>query len=146
MVRLSDIVDVAFIDAASTIGALVGAFVYKIGDVPLALSNSGGALISGLFFGWLLSGHPTFGRTPSSTVWFMNSVGLNVVIAVVGISSGGALWLASGNLRSACSFGVFSRRPYPGAGDICRKYIFQFHSATCWAPVRGRARPRPRWP
>jgi len=45
-------------------------------------------LIAGLFFGWLRSVRPTFGRIPSSTVWFMNSVGLNVFIAVVGLSSG----------------------------------------------------------
>jgi putative transport protein len=86
--RVTDIADVAFIGAAITIGALAGAVVYKIGSVPLTLSTSGGALIAGLFFGWLRSVHPTFGRIPSSTVWFMNSVGLNVFIAVVGISSG----------------------------------------------------------
>jgi putative transport protein len=86
--RATDVADVAFIGAAITIGALLGAIVYKIGSVPLTLSTSGGALIAGLFFGWLRSVHPTFGRIPSSTVWFMNSVGLNVFIAVVGISSG----------------------------------------------------------
>ncbi len=86
--RATDVADVAFIGAAITIGALLGAVVYKIGSVPLTLSTSGGALIAGLFFGWLRSVHPTFGRIPSSTVWFMNSVGLNVFIAVVGIASG----------------------------------------------------------
>src|SRR6201993_5215355 len=86
--RATDVADVAFIGAAITIGALLGAVVYKIGSVPLTLSTSGGALISGLFFGWLRSVRPTFGRIPSSTLWFMNSVGLNVFIAVVGISSG----------------------------------------------------------
>ena len=86
--RATDVADVAFIGAAIAIGALLGAIVYKIGSVPLTLSTSGGALISGLFFGWLRSVRPTFGRIPSSTVWFMNSVGLNVFIAVVGISSG----------------------------------------------------------
>jgi putative transport protein len=86
--RATDVADVAFIGAAITIGALLGAIVYKIGSVPLTLSTSGGALIAGLFFGWLRSVRPTFGRIPSSTVWFMNSVGLNVFIAVVGISSG----------------------------------------------------------
>jgi putative transport protein len=86
--RATDVADVAFIGAAIAIGALLGAVVYKIGSVPLTLSTSGGALISGLFFGWLRSVRPTFGRIPSSTVWFMNSVGLNVFIAVVGISSG----------------------------------------------------------
>lgn len=86
--RATDVADVAFIGAAITVGALLGAIVYKVGSVPLTLSTSGGALISGLFFGWLRSVRPTFGRIPSSTVWFMNSVGLNVFIAVVGISSG----------------------------------------------------------
>ena len=86
--RVTDVADVAFIGAAIAIGALLGAVVYKIGSVPLTLSTSGGALIAGLFFGWLRSVRPTFGRIPSSTVWFMNSVGLNVFIAVVGISSG----------------------------------------------------------
>jgi len=86
--RATDVADVAFIGGAIAIGALLGAIVYKIGSVPLTLSTSGGALISGIFFGWLRSVRPTFGRIPSSTVWFMNSVGLNVFIAVVGISSG----------------------------------------------------------
>jgi putative transport protein len=86
--RATDVADVAFIGGAITIGALLGAFVYKVGSVPLTLSTSGGVLIAGLFFGWLRSVHPTFGRIPSPTVWFMNSVGLNVFIAVVGISSG----------------------------------------------------------
>jgi putative transport protein len=86
--RATDVADVAFIGAAIAIGALLGAVVYKVGSVPLTLSTSGGALFAGLFFGWLRSVRPTFGRIPSSTVWFMNSVGLNVFIAVVGISSG----------------------------------------------------------
>jgi putative transport protein len=86
--RATDVADVAFIGAAIAIGALVGALVWKVGGVPLTLSTSGGALISGIFFGWLRSVRPTFGRIPSSTVWFMNSVGLNVFIAIVGISSG----------------------------------------------------------
>jgi putative transport protein len=86
--RDTDVADVAFIGAAITIGALLGALVFKVGSVPLTLSTSGGALISGLFFGWLRSVRPTFGRIPSPTVWFMNSVGLNMFIAVVGISSG----------------------------------------------------------
>src|ERR1043166_3722473 len=49
--RATDVADVAFIGAAIAIGALIGAIVYKIGSVPLTLSTSGGALISGIFFG-----------------------------------------------------------------------------------------------
>lgn len=86
--RASDIADVAFIGGAVTLGALIGALVLTVGGVPLTLSTAGGALISGLVFGWLRSVRPIFGRIPSSTVWFMNSVGLNMFIAVVGISAG----------------------------------------------------------
>jgi putative transport protein len=86
--RPSDVADVAFLGGAITLGALVGALVLKVGGVPLTLSTAGGALIAGLVFGWLRSVRPSFGRIPSSTVWFMNSVGLNIFIAVVGISAG----------------------------------------------------------
>lgn len=86
--RATDVADVAFIGGAITLGALIGSVVLKVGGVPLTLSTAGGALIAGLVFGWLRSVRPTFGRIPSSTVWFMNSVGLNVFIAVVGISAG----------------------------------------------------------
>ena len=47
-----------------------------------------GVLVGGLVLGWLRSVHPTFGRLPTPTMWFMNSVGLNVFIAIVGISAG----------------------------------------------------------
>lgn len=86
--RAGDVADVAFIGGAITLGALIGAYVLKIGGVPLTISTAGGALIAGLVFGWLRSVKPTFGRIPSPTVWFMNSVGLNIFIAVVGISAG----------------------------------------------------------
>ncbi len=42
--RPSDVADVAFIGAAIAIGALIGALVYKIGDVPFTLSTSGGSV------------------------------------------------------------------------------------------------------
>ncbi len=86
--RPTDVADVAFIGGAITLGALIGALVLRVGGVPLTLSTAGGALLAGLFFGWLRSVRPTFGRIPSSTIWFMNSVGLNIFIAVVGISAG----------------------------------------------------------
>lgn len=86
--RASDVADVAFIGGAITLGALIGAISIKVSGIPLTLSTAGGALIAGLIFGWLRSVRPFFGRIPSSTVWFMNSVGLNVFIAVVGITAG----------------------------------------------------------
>ena len=128
--RPSDIADVAFIGAAIAIGALVGAFVYKVGDIPLTLSTSGGALISGLVFGWLRSVHPTFGRIPSSTVWFMNSVGLNIFIAVVGISSGPGFVAGLKQLGfSLFLWGIFATTVPLILAMYVGKYVFKFHPA-----------------
>ena len=128
--RVTDVADVAFIGAAITIGALVGAVVYKVGSVPLTLSTSGGALISGLFFGWLRSVRPTFGRIPSSTVWFMNSVGLNVFIAVVGISSGPGFVAGLQQLGfSLFLWGVVVTTVPLVLAMYVGKYVFRFHPA-----------------
>ena len=128
--RATDVADVAFIGAAITIGALLGAFVYKVGSVPLTLSTSGGALFAGLFFGWLRSVRPTFGRIPSSTVWFMNSVGLNVFIAVVGISSGPG-FVAGLKLLGVSLFlwGVFVTTVPLILAMYVGKYLFRFDDA-----------------
>jgi putative transport protein len=128
--RVTDVADVAFIGAAITIGALLGAVVYKVGSVPLTLSTSGGALISGLFFGWLRSVRPTFGRIPSSTVWFMNSVGLNVFIAVVGIASGPGFVAGLQQLGfSLFLWGVAVTTVPLVLAMYVGKYVFRFHPA-----------------
>jgi putative transport protein len=128
--RATDVADVAFIGAAITIGALIGAIVYKVGSVPLTLSTSGGALIAGLFFGWLRSVRPTFGRIPSSTVWFMNSVGLNVFIAVVGISSGPGFVAGLQQLGLGLFvWGVFATTVPLILAMYVGKYLFKFDDA-----------------
>jgi putative transport protein len=136
--RATDVADVAFIGGAVAIGALAGAFVYKIGGIPLTLSTAGGALFSGLFFGWLRSVRPTFGRIPSPTVWFMNSVGLNIFIAIVGISSGPAFVAGLQKL----GFGLFGWGIVATAiplflGMYVGKYIFKFHDALLLGIVSG---------
>jgi putative transport protein len=128
--RATDIADVAFIGAAITLGALVGALVYKVGGVPLTLSTSGGALISGLFFGWLRSVRPSFGRIPTPTVWFMNSVGLNVFIAVVGIASGPRFVAGLQQLGfSLFLWGIFVTTVPLVLSMYVGKYLFRFHPA-----------------
>jgi putative transport protein len=128
--RVSDMADVAFIGAAITIGTLLGAVVYKIGSVPLTLSTAGGALISGLFFGWLRSVRPTFGRIPSPTVWFMNSVGLNVFIAVVGISSGPGFVAGLHQLGIGLFlWGIVATTVPLILAMYLGKYVFRFHDA-----------------
>lgn len=136
--RQVDVADVAFIGAAITIGALIGAIVFRVGSVPLTLSTSGGALISGLFFGWLRSVHPTFGRIPSPTVWFMNSVGLNVFIAVVGISSGPGFVAGLQQLGfSLFLWGIFATTVPLILAMYVGRYIFRFHPALLFGCCSG---------
>ena len=80
--------DMVFVGLGIFIGALIGAITVHLGGIPVSLSTSGGALIAGLVFGWLRSKHPTFGRIPSSSLWILNNLGLNMFIAVIGITSG----------------------------------------------------------
>lgn len=80
--------DMVFVGLGIFIGALIGAITLHLGGIPVSLSTSGGALIAGLVLGWLRSKHPTFGRIPSSSLWILNNLGLNMFIAVVGITAG----------------------------------------------------------
>lgn len=80
--------DMVFVGLGIFVGALIGAITLHIGGIPVSLSTSGGALIAGLVLGWLRSKHPTFGRIPSSSLWILNNLGLNMFIAVIGITSG----------------------------------------------------------
>jgi putative transport protein len=130
--------DVAFIGGAIALGALVGALTLNIGSVPLTLSTAGGALIAGLFFGWLRSIHPTFGRIPSQTVWFMNSVGLNVFIAVVGISAGPSFVAGLQQLGiSLFLWGVFTTTVPLILGMFVARYVLRFDPAILLGCVAG---------
>jgi len=136
--RVTDVADVAFIGAAIAIGALIGAVVYKVGSVPLTLSTSGGALIAGLFFGWLRSVRPTFGRIPTPTVWFMNSVGLNVFIAIVGISSGPGFVSGLQQLGFGLFlWGIFATTVPLILAMYVGKYIFRFDDAIVLGACSG---------
>ena len=136
--RPTDIADVAFIGAAITLGALVGALVLKIGGVPLTLSTAGGALIAGLVFGWLRSVRPLFGRIPSPTVWFMNSVGLNIFIAVVGISAGPGFVNGLKTQGIGLFFwGAVATTSPLVLGMFIGKYLFRFHDAILLGIVSG---------
>jgi putative transport protein len=136
--RPTDVADVAFIGGAITIGALIGALVLKVGGVPMTLSTAGGALIAGLVFGWLRSTRPFFGRIPSSTVWFMNSVGLNVFIAVVGISAGpGFVNGLKTQGMSLFLWGMVATTIPLVLGMLVGKYLFRFHDAILLGACSG---------
>jgi putative transport protein len=136
--RPTDIADVAFIGAGIAAGALIGALVWKIGGVPLTLSTAGGALIAGLVLGWLRSTRPFFGRIPSPTVWFMNSVGLNIFIAIVGISAGPGF--VNGLKTQGVSlflWGALATTVPLILGLYVGKYVFRFHDAILLGILSG---------
>ena len=80
--------DVVFLSMGILIGAIIGTLTLHIGNVPISLSSSGGALIAGLVFGWWRAHHPTMGAIPEGALWVFNNMGLNIFIAIVGISAG----------------------------------------------------------
>ncbi len=136
--KQTDVSDVAFIGAAIVVGALIGAVVWRVGGVPLTLSTAGGALFAGLVGGWLRSVRPSFGRIPSPTVWFMNSVGLNIFIAIVGISAGPGFV----NGLKTQGIGLFLWGALATTlplllGVAIGKYLFRFHDALLLGIVSG---------
>ena len=136
--RPTDVADVAFIGAGITVGALIGALVLKVGGLPLTLSTAGGALVAGIVLGWLRSVRPAFGRIPSPTVWFMNNVGLNIFIAIVGISAGPGF--VNGLKTQGVSlflWGAVATTIPLVLGMFLGKFVFRFHDALLLGIVSG---------
>jgi putative transport protein len=86
--RPSSETDVVFVGLGILVGGILGALTLHVGDLPLSLTASGGALIMGLVFGWLRAVRPTFGRIPEAALWVFDTVGLAVFIGVVGLGAG----------------------------------------------------------
>jgi putative transport protein len=136
--RATDITDVAFVGAAIVIGALIGSLVFKVKGAPITLSTAGGALIAGIVGGWLRSIRPTFGRIPTPTVWFMNSVGLNIFIAIVGISAGPGF--VNGLKTQGVGlflWGALATTVPLVLGMFVAKYLFRFHDALTLGIISG---------
>jgi putative transport protein len=136
--RATDVADVAFIGGWIVMGALLGALVFKVGGAPITLSTAGGALIAGIVGGWLRSVRPSFGRIPSPTVWFMNSVGLNIFIAIVGISAGPGF--VNGLKTQGVGlflWGALATTVPLVLGMFVAKYLFRFHDALTLGIVSG---------
>ncbi|TCT33024.1 aspartate-alanine antiporter [Martelella mediterranea] len=136
--RETDRADIAFIGAAIAIGALIGAFSFKVGSVPLTLSTAGGVLLVGLLFGWLRSVRPAFGRVPRATTWFMNSIGLNMFIAVVGLSAGPSVLAGLKELGVVFVLWSILAAALPMLLSIyIGKYLFRFDDAILFGCCAG---------
>lgn len=118
------------VGAGILIGGLVGAIVVPVAGIPLTLSTSGGALIAGLVTGWLRTFIPKLGNVPASTLWFMNSAGLNIFIAVVGITAGPTFIAGLKYVGFTIFFwGLFATAMPMLLAPLIGKYIFRFDPA-----------------
>ena len=128
--RPTNLTDMIWVGLGIVVGGLIGAIVIPVSGVPITLSTSGGALIAGIVVGWARGVHPTFGRIPAPALWFMNSVGLNVFIAVVGLTAGPTF---VAGIKEA-GFGLFmwglAATSVPMLlAPLIGKYIFKFDAA-----------------
>ena len=128
--RPVDATDMVWVGLGILVGGLIGALEFQLGPVPITLSTSGGALLAGLFIGWLRAVYPVYGRVPTPSLWFMNSVGLNMFIAVVGISSGPTF--LSGLQEAGITlffWGLFATTLPMLLAPLIGKYVFKFDPA-----------------
>lgn len=80
--------DMLWVGLGVFLGGCVGIPALTVSGVPISLSTSGGALIMGLVFGWIRGKYPTYGNVPPGAQWFMDTLGLCLFVAVVGINAG----------------------------------------------------------
>jgi putative transport protein len=82
------VTDFIFFGIGMLIGLLLGLIQFKIWGIPISIGSGGGCLLSGLFFGWLRSVHPSFAALPIGASNFLRDFGLAVFVGIVGISAG----------------------------------------------------------
>jgi len=84
----SEKTDFVYMGAGLVVGLAVGLLTAKIGSIPLTLGSGGGALLSGLLFGWYRAKHQSLGAMPAGAVQILKDLGLAGFVTVVGLSSG----------------------------------------------------------
>jgi len=136
--RATEKTDVVFMGLGIAIGALIGALSIRIGQVPISLSTSGGALMAGLVCGYLRAVNPVFGRIPAPALWVFNNLGLTAFIAVVGITTGPSFvaGLKSAGL-SLLLWGVFVTTVPFVVGIFFGKYVLKMHPAILLGACAG---------
>lgn len=129
---------VIFVASGITVGGLFGALAIQIGEVPLSLTTSGGALVTGLIFGWLRSTYQIFEGISEPALATVNSVGLNVFIAVVGINAGPGFVAGLGEAGlSLFVAGIVVTAIPLVVGLLLARYVFGFHPGIALGCVAG---------
>jgi putative transport protein len=136
--RPTEATDLAMVAAGIVVGGFVGALTLNIAGVPLSLSPAGGALLLGLILGYVRAVYPVIGNIPAPSVWLMNTLGLNVFIAIVGINAGPGF--VQGLIDVGLSlflWGLVATSVPLIAGIYLGRYVFKFHPAILFGVVAG---------
>lgn len=80
--------DLVFHGFGLVVGLLIGLIVVRFGSIPLTLGSGGGALLSGLFFGWYQNRHSRTGNLPMAASTLLVDLGLSGFVAVTGLQTG----------------------------------------------------------
>ena len=130
--------DLMTVAAGIAIGALIGALSVKWSGIPIGLSTSGGALLAGLVLGYLRAIRPTFGRIPAPALSLMNTLGLNVFIAVVGINAGPGFVAGLRQVGvSLFIWGVVATSVPLVIAVLLGYHVFKFHPAILFGVCAG---------
>jgi putative transport protein len=136
--RPTETTDLAVVAAGIVVGGLVGAITLTVAGVPISLSTAGGALILGLLLGYLRAVNPVVGNIPGPALWLMNTLGLNVFIAIVGINSG--LGFVKGLAEEGIAlflWGIAATTIPLIIAIYMGRYVFKFHPAILFGICAG---------
>ncbi|MFL6735373.1 MAG: aspartate-alanine antiporter [Sphingomicrobium sp.] len=136
--RPTEATDLAVVAAGIVIGGYLGALTMTIAGVPISLSPAGGALLLGLVLGYVRAVFPVIGNVPAPSLWLMNTLGLNVFIAIVGINAGPGFVQGLIDMGAALFlWGLVATTIPLVVGLYIGKYIFKFHPAILFGVVAG---------
>jgi len=80
--------NISLMAAGIMLGVLIGGLSVRLGGIPFSLGTGGGALLTGLAFGWWQGRHPERLGIPADALALMKDIGLATFIACVGLASG----------------------------------------------------------
>lgn len=79
--------DIPFFSFALAASLVIGSISFLVMGKAVSLGASFGALVVGLLCGWWYDRYPRFGHVSESARWFIKSIGLNLFVAGLGLTS-----------------------------------------------------------
>lgn len=80
--------DFIYMGLGLVVGLLIGLITVRVAGLPLTLGSGGGALLSGLIFGWYRTRRPDIGYMPPGAIQILKDLGLAGFVVIVGLASG----------------------------------------------------------